>query len=160
MVEESPWVGLVSGSCVWVVLVGGCGLWAGLVGGWGLWAGLVDGWGPWIRIVSGRRIWLVCGLHTRRCGGSMQLASLMSSYGVIGTLKLLMFFLTSLATFRRRSLLVLIYFSASFPVLSKMISCTAVCHHSEITLCLLDVNTGLQCNNPHPAIERTVTYDC
>ena len=67
MVEESPWVGLVSGSCVWVVLVGGCGLWAGLVGGWGLWAGLVDGWGPWIRIVSGRRIWLVCGLHTRHC---------------------------------------------------------------------------------------------
>ena len=63
MVEESPWVGLVSGSCVWVVFVGGWGPWAGLFGGWGLLAGLVGGWDPWIRIVSGRHILMVCGPH-------------------------------------------------------------------------------------------------
>ena len=76
-----------------------------------------------MRAVSEWCVVLISGTVNACCGGMMQ-ASLMSSYGVIGTLKSLMFFLTSLATFRRRSLLELIYFSAFFPVLSEMISCT------------------------------------
>ena len=77
-----------------------------------------------MRAVSEWCVVLISGTVNACCGGMVQLASLMSSYGVIGMLKLLMFFLTSLATFRRRSLLELIYFSAFLPVLSKMISCT------------------------------------